>query len=92
LFLSRTATEEPGSARENVALEPSSKSILELGLGLIDAFYFTAWRYRCGSGSLDLHARLIVEQNQNTSWVDVTALMVRPAITFVSFWFLRTIY
>src|SRR4029077_3361829 len=28
LFLSRTATDEPGSARQHVALEPSSNSIL----------------------------------------------------------------
>jgi hypothetical protein len=33
----------------------------------MDGFYLAAWWYRCGSGYLDLHARLIVEQNQNTS-------------------------
>src|SRR5262245_54593847 len=32
LFLSRTATEEPGSAKESVALEPSSNSILNSAL------------------------------------------------------------
>jgi hypothetical protein len=32
LFLSRTATDEPGSARQSVALEPSSKSILNSAL------------------------------------------------------------
>ena len=28
----------------------------ELGLGLMNGFYFTPWRYRCRSGCLDLHA------------------------------------
>jgi len=32
LFLSRTATDEPGWARQRVALEPSSKSILNSAL------------------------------------------------------------
>src|SRR5262249_4156717 len=32
LLLSRTATEEPGLARQNVALEPSSNSILNSAL------------------------------------------------------------
>ena len=42
----------------------------KLGLGLMNGFYFAAWRYRCRSGCLDLHARLIIEQNQSTSWFD----------------------
>jgi hypothetical protein len=40
LFLSGTATDEPGSARQSVALEPSSKSILNFALASWTEFYF----------------------------------------------------
>ena len=69
-FLSRTATDEPGSARQSVALEPSSKAILNSASAFLNGFHFAARRYRCSSGCLDLHARLIVEQNQNTPCPD----------------------
>jgi hypothetical protein len=36
--LSRTATEEPGSASQNVALEATSNSNFEVGLSLISGF------------------------------------------------------
>jgi hypothetical protein len=42
----------------------------ELGLGLMNGFHFAPRRYRRSTACLDLHARLIVEQNQNTPWFD----------------------
>jgi hypothetical protein len=68
-FLSRTATDEPGSARESVALEPSSNSIFQVGASLIKGFHFTPSRHCRGTVVLIFMLyRLIVEQNQNTSW------------------------
>jgi hypothetical protein len=42
----------------------------EFSLGLVNGSYFAAWRYFRSTGCLYLHARLIVEQNQNAAWLD----------------------
>ena len=41
LFLSRTATDDPGSARLSVRARAVLKLDFELGLGTMNAFYFT---------------------------------------------------
>ena len=40
----------------------------EVSLGLMNGFHFAPRRYFRSTACLDLHARLIVEQNQNASW------------------------
>ena len=88
LFLSRTATDEPGSARRSVALEPSSKSILNSVLVSRTDFTLPPGGIAAGPAVLIFMRYSSSKRTKTAPGSTVAAFTVRPAITFVSFWFL----
>ena len=85
LFLSRTATEEPGSARQSVALEPSSKSILNSALASCTDFTFPPGGIVAGPAVLIFMRDSIIEQNQNAACLESCDLDCSPGDHFRKF-------
>jgi hypothetical protein len=80
--------DEPGSARQSVALEPSSKSILNSALASSTDFTLPPSGIVAGPAVLTFIFDPSSKRTETAPGSMVAAFTARAAITFVSFWFL----